>query len=336
MLTASLLILSLAVAVLAGNHSSLRRHHLEHARSVEERGKTYTLEVKYQGNDFLDENQWSYWDGADPSGGQAKYMSRKNAVNDGIAYVQADNVAVLKVDNTNDLAIGKARHSVRITSTKTYNGGLFIADFKAMPHGCSVWPAWWSVGPNWPSGGEIDIVEGTNVLTNNQLTLHTASGSGCTLVAQSPASGSKAFTGNVVGTNCADPSNAGCGVVDPDTTSYGHGFDANGAGGVFAHRWDSNGVKAWHFKRSEIPPDITAGAPTPSTWPEPVVFWSSDNCDVGAHLYDHQLVLDISVCGWAGGTYPYSGCPGTCEQAVAHKTNFDNAKWMINYIAVYQ
>ena len=43
--------------------------------------------------------------------------------------------------------------SVRISSKKTYNGGLFIADFFAMPHGCSVWPAYWSVGPNWPSAG---------------------------------------------------------------------------------------------------------------------------------------------------------------------------------------
>lgn len=42
---------------------------------------------------------------------------------------------------------------VRISSKRTYNHGLFIADFFAMPHGCSVWPAYWSVGPNWPSAG---------------------------------------------------------------------------------------------------------------------------------------------------------------------------------------
>ncbi len=54
---------------------------------------------------------------------------------------------------------------MRITTTKTYNGGLFIADFERMPFGCSLWPAYWSVGPNWPNGGEIDILEGANLQT---------------------------------------------------------------------------------------------------------------------------------------------------------------------------
>ena len=51
---------------------------------------------------------------------------------------------------------------MRISSQKSYNQGLFIADIYAMPHGCSLWPAWWSVGPNWPNGGEIDILEGAS------------------------------------------------------------------------------------------------------------------------------------------------------------------------------
>jgi hypothetical protein len=47
-------------------------------------------------------------------------------------------------------------------STKTFYHGLVIADFDRMPFGCSVWPSFWSVGPGWPRGGEIDIVEGVN------------------------------------------------------------------------------------------------------------------------------------------------------------------------------
>jgi hypothetical protein len=57
--------------------------------------------------------------------------------------------------------------SIRISTTKTYNGGLFIADFERMPFGCSLWPAYWSVGTDWPTNGEIDILEGVN----NQVTL---------------------------------------------------------------------------------------------------------------------------------------------------------------------
>ena len=52
------------------------------------------------------------------------------------------------------------RKSVRITTQFTYTGGLVIMDAAHMPQGCGTWPAFWSNGPNWPSGGEIDIVEG--------------------------------------------------------------------------------------------------------------------------------------------------------------------------------
>ena len=46
-----------------------------------------------------------------------------------------------------------------------------------MPQGCGVWPAWWMSGPLWPQNGEIDVIEGINLWTNDQSTLHTGSGS---------------------------------------------------------------------------------------------------------------------------------------------------------------
>jgi len=33
--------------------------------------------------------------------------------------------------------------SVRITSNKSYTGGLFILDAAAMPVGCGTWPSFW-------------------------------------------------------------------------------------------------------------------------------------------------------------------------------------------------
>lgn len=59
-----------------------------------------------------------------------------------------------------------------------------------------MWPAWWTVcvyvlipspivashslhlvsGPNWPQGGEIDIIEGVHDNVHNQVAFHTENG----------------------------------------------------------------------------------------------------------------------------------------------------------------
>ena len=79
------------------------------------------------------------------------------------------------------VSTGSGRGSVRITSYGTWDYGLFIADLEHMPEGCGTWPAWWLVGPDWPNGGEIDIIEGVNNQIYDQSTLHTSSG--CTMPA---------------------------------------------------------------------------------------------------------------------------------------------------------
>lgn len=53
------------------------------------------------------------------------------------------------------------RQSIRLTSKKSYNSGLIILDLAHMPGGiCGTWPAFWTLGPDWPNHGEIDIIEG--------------------------------------------------------------------------------------------------------------------------------------------------------------------------------
>ncbi len=113
-----------------------------------------------------------------------------------------------------------------------------------MPTGCGTWPAWWQNGPNWPAGGEIDILEGINAFTQNQVSLHT--GPGCTMPSDMNNNQlSTLTTGNYNSYDCAsvDTSNQGCGSRDQtNDNSYGTGFN-NVNGGVYASTWTDRSWK---------------------------------------------------------------------------------------------
>ncbi|KAG6861451.1 hypothetical protein C0995_016542 [Termitomyces sp. Mi166 len=319
----TLFALSWALGSLAGNvrGRSFSARRKQPQRIVRASAKTYTLEDMYQGESFL--NDWDFMEGADPTRGSVMYQSKEKAVAKHLAYVQSDGTTVLAVDDATVLANGKPRDSIRISTKKRYSGGLFIADFYAMPHGCSVWPAYWSVGPNWPNGGEIDILEGVHEQPVNQYTLHTGPGCNITNLAKSRnLKANVSYSGRMASTQCAtiNNDNTGCAFVDADSRSYGKGFNRI-AGGVFAHLWDGTGIRVWHFPRTEIPDDITHKKPNPSSWGNPVALWSSSSCD-------HGITFLRTSIG--------AGCPGTCAEAVMDPTNYAFAKWKINYIAVYQ
>ncbi|EDR14587.1 glycoside hydrolase family 16 protein [Laccaria bicolor S238N-H82] len=322
----------LPLGALAGKHQdkSLRSRHANHARTLHVRNntKTFVLQDMYTGQSFL--NDWDFFSDPDPTHGSVNFQTKDQAIAKNLAFVQSDGTTVLAVDDTSALPPNSNRDSIRITSKKTYNGGLFIADFWAMPHGCSVWPAYWSVGPNWPSAGEIDVLEGVHNQPTNQYTLHT--GPGCTLN-----SDNNRVSANAISSQCASSgdNNNGCAFIDTDTRSYGKPFNMIG-GGVYAHLWNSEGIKMWHFARGEIPADINAKQPNPASWPTPAAFWSAKSCNMNG-FHDHQLVIDTTLCGdFAGATYASAGCPGTCGGAVQNPANFRFAKWKINYIATYQ
>jgi hypothetical protein len=129
------------------------------------------------------------------------------------------------------------RPSVRIETTKQYQYGLFVADLAHMPASvCGTWPAFWTVNHvNYPSNGEIDILENINENTQSLETLHTTAG--CSVV------------GNMLGTqqnakqasyNCDDQATysnygsqsqyQGCSATNSDPNSYGSTFNANSGG----------------------------------------------------------------------------------------------------------
>ena len=113
---------------------------------------SYTLQDTYSGTDFFD--QFEYFTGYDPSAGFVHYVPAETATSSqyNLTYASSSS-AVMRVDTT-DTDASTGRYSVRITSKKQYDSGLFIFDVLNSPYGCSTWPALWLSDPNnWPANG---------------------------------------------------------------------------------------------------------------------------------------------------------------------------------------
>ena len=191
----------------------------------------WTLVETVSGSNFFD--AWNFWSWDDPTHGTVDYVDSNTAWNQGLISINNAGNAIMTVDTTPQVSGG--RQAVRIHSNKIWTGGLVLMDAVHMPTGCGTWPAWWMNGPNWPNGGEIDILEGVNAFSENQVSLHT--GDGCTMPnTLNQGQTGQVTTGNYDSYNCASyaTSNQGCGVrAVGDETSYGPGFN-NIGGGVYA------------------------------------------------------------------------------------------------------
>ncbi|EJD48166.1 hypothetical protein AURDEDRAFT_61328, partial [Auricularia subglabra TFB-10046 SS5] len=278
---------------------------------------------------------FDFFDHRSPTNGNAEYVNKDVAMGENLTYINRKGQAVVRVDRTTHLAPGQMRKSVRLQSKKHYGNSLIAIDLETMPHGQSVWPAFWtlSAARPWPYGGEIDIVEGVNE-DGNQMTLHTSAG--CRL--DDSARFRKLFTGRVLQTNCDvfATGNTGCGVKDEDPKSYGHEFNING-GGVFATLTDPSGIRIWRFARDSVPADLTDpnATPNPDAWPAPKAFWSADGCTREFIDQKQQMILNIEIGGdWASQVFNVPGV--SLEQFVANPENYKWARFTVNWIRVYQ
>ncbi|WFC99190.1 hypothetical protein MYAM1_001934 [Malassezia yamatoensis] len=142
--------------------------------------RNFSICREFAGNDFFD--NFYFWKYNDPTKGKVDYVSRKVAQDMNLSYVDpANNRFVMQVDHMNEAVplngnqSDLGRRSVRIHSNNLYGDGVYILKASFMPQGCGTWPAFWSDGPSdWPSGGEIDIIEGVNGEGGNIASLHTA------------------------------------------------------------------------------------------------------------------------------------------------------------------
>ncbi|RMZ92433.1 hypothetical protein DV736_g343, partial [Chaetothyriales sp. CBS 134916] len=295
----------------------------------------YSLQDDYTTSSFG--SMFDFFTDDDPTNGYVNYVSQSQAESQGL-FATKNNAVYIGVDSTN-VASGRGRNSVRISSNNVYTHGLFILDLEHMPGGeCGTWPAFWILGPDWPNWGEVDIIENVNSATVNRMSAHT--GSSCSITKMGN------FTGSVLTTNCdsnaaGQSPNAGCSFTNTLTQTFGAGFNAIG-GGVYATEWTSQAISIWFFPRLLIPSDILNGSPDPSGWGEPLAQFTGDGCDIDDHFKNHQIVFDVSMCGdWAGSVWSQdaicSVLASTCENYVQNNPGaFVDTYWLINSLKVYQ
>ncbi|KAK3113280.1 hypothetical protein LTR53_009564, partial [Teratosphaeriaceae sp. CCFEE 6253] len=304
----------------------------------------YQLVDDYEPSVFF--NKFNFYSSYDPTYGHVQYVNQTVAQQNGFVTTPG-NTAVISVDTTNQWPNGgPGRPSVRLISDNTYTNGLFILDLLHMPWGCGTWPAYWLLGPDWPSNGEIDIIEGVNTDLSDSVSLHTSPG--CTI-------NGAGQTGTFQTSNCDKDANgnSGCGTLLNNSkipNNYGDGLNKNG-GGVYATEWTANYIKTWFFPRGGIPASITNGAPDTSKFGTPAVNMQSGggySCNIKSHFANMSIIINTDFCGaWAGEVYSgsYPQCPQTpgassldsCVNFVGNNpSNFTQAYWQINSIKVYQ
>ena len=176
-------------------------------------------------------------------------------------------------------------------------------------------------GPNWPSSGEIDIIEGVNTGSQNQMTMHTSDG--CSLA----------------GSDCEG--NTGCPVIGGGSSSYGSGLNSAN-GGMYAMEWTSSQISIWFFSHGSEPGDINSANPNPSNWGTPTgSFAGGSGCDIDSHFMNNNIIFDTTFCGdWAGNVWSSDGTcsalASTCQDYVQNNPNaFQDAYWAINSLKVY-
>ncbi|KAK0466920.1 endo-beta-glucanase [Desarmillaria tabescens] len=297
-------------------------------------GATYQQTDSFVGSQFY--SGFSNQAISDPTNGRVNYVDVSTSKSRNLTYA-SDNTFILRADDTTVLsASGPGRNSVRLMSNKQYGTNtVMVFNIRHMPQGCGTWPAVWTVGPNWPNGGEIDIIEGVNNQVYNQATLHTSSG--CTMPSNSRTQSGVALQNNCdVNVN----SNAGCGVQFQNANSYGAGFNNNG-GGWYAVERTNSFIKVWFWGRhdSNVPSAVSNGSGSVNTdsWGTPFAYFPSNSCSLASHFSAQNIIINLTFCGdWAGNVYASSGCPSSCVDFVNNNPGaFSNAYFDFAWVKVY-
>jgi len=295
----------------------------------------YTLSKNITGHKFYD--NFRFFDRPDPTDGLVEYLNLKDARKWNLTSADM-NTFYLRGDATRTLGLGEKRKSTRIESKWNIGNHVHILDLAHMPTGRGTWPAYWMVGPNWPTGGEIDIIEGANDIAPNLVTIHTTPG--CTMDGMT----NRTQTGRVKANDCNAyvNGNVGCGVNGVTGNDFGPKLNQYN-GGYFAYQQTDDEVKVWFWKRytAGIPADIMDShrkSVDPSNWGVPVAHFSSSNtCNLKEKLKPMKIVMNLTFCGgFAGHTFVPGGTLA-CEEWVRNNpAEFREAYWKVYGLRIYE
>lgn len=318
---------------------------------INQNGGIYEIYDNYHGTVIFD--RFSFIQDPDPMYGFNDNVSKMDALNqqlfvynDVIKYNKPHKQCVIKVSPQTDPS-GSIRYTVKLESHKSYNGGLFVMDVDHMPSGLSVWPIFSLTGKIWPCDGEIRIAQTTNSrdweTSQNFVSLHTdqicTQDSVTGITNDGMCGAGRQYSGNKICRPCDrhdgnDCPYDGCGVYAGYGTA-GASFNKQG-GGVFVCEWIYDGtIKIWIFPRNRVPEYVPFHATKLDTtrWPNPHVEFKS--CP--GSFKNNYITLSTTLCGHLANEYFINRGSETCSSYVANPgSDFNDAKWVINYIKVFQ
>ncbi|ROW10754.1 hypothetical protein VPNG_05049 [Cytospora leucostoma] len=345
-----LLMAAFTVAVSAHNADVVKDRDIVNAGSDSGR---YRLSDIYNSTNFF--SKFDYWESfthtadyneVDTTSGFVLYQNFSEAQRLGLIQTVGD-VSVIRSDAETVIAdpTGYGRKSVKIQSISAYNHGLFIIDFSHLPSlQCGTWPAFWMLGPAWPTNGEIDIYEQWNTYNFNRQSLHTTYNTtigNCTFNSTSALGmGNYHMTNHLYADNCDvhASDNVGCSTWDYEGP-YG-----SPDGGVYALEWTSSLIQMWSWHPGQVPANVRDGTvPTPNAWGPPGLLLTGSTCDIDRAFKNQSIMINLDFCGTAAGDGAEwtSGCAdktgyNTCARYVAaNPQDFKDYWFGVRSIKVY-
>ncbi|TEB28348.1 laminarinase [Coprinellus micaceus] len=299
-------------------------------------GANYALSEAIIGPAFYDKFIWFY--AADPSHGRVNYTDKDTSKRLNLTYVGKLEPSLQR----------SSRWALRwtwsnaCTEFPTYassNSFILRADYKTVlnPSGAGrnsvrtfviclkdvvrTWPAIWETkAAVWPTGGEVDVLEGVHGKAPNVATLHTTAERHLlprTTAKAGVTSGSQRLKA----------------LVPASTRTGVDGLLWRG-GQTFIKMW------FWHRMSGNVPAFISNPTEKLNTdgWGTPAAFFPNTTCDMTKHFMDHHIIINLTFCGdWAGPAYASSGCPTTCADFVNKNTDyFKDAYFDIAAVRIYK